>query len=71
MIRPQLRELTLDSLSLFLKGDGTGGFKAMKALESGLYIPGDVKDLNLISVAKENFILAAKNSDFLQFIKRN
>ena len=59
------------SNGLFLKGDGNGNFEAIRALESGLYIPGDVKDLHLISSGKEEYILAAKNSDYLQMVKLN
>ncbi|WP_298506925.1 VCBS repeat-containing protein [uncultured Maribacter sp.] len=56
------------SNGLFLKGNGKGSFTPIKALESGLYIPGDVKDLNLISVGKQNYLLATKNSDSIQTV---
>ncbi|RKR14855.1 VCBS repeat protein [Maribacter vaceletii] len=56
------------SNGLFLKGDGSGSFKPIKALESGLFIPGDVKDMHLISVANKNYIIATKNSDFVQMV---
>lgn len=56
---------------IFLKGDGTGNFNAISTQKSGLYTPGDVKDLALIQVKNTNYILSVKNSDFLQFIKIN
>jgi len=59
------------SNGLLLKGDGKGGFKAIKTLESGLYIPGDVKDMHTISVNNQNYIIATKNNDFVQVIQIN
>jgi len=56
---------------LFLKGDGTGGFTETTINESGLYIPGDVKDLKHIKINNKDYIMAAKNNDFIQFIKTN
>ncbi len=57
------------SNGLFLKGDGKGNFAPIKGKNSGLYIPGDVKDLGLIKIGSQNYIIAAKNSDYLQFVK--
>src|SRR5690606_40306799 len=54
---------------LFLKGDGKGDFKAVPVTESGFFVPGDVKDMAQIKVGDKNFIIAAKNSDYLQFIE--
>ncbi len=59
------------SIGLFMKGDGNGGFKPVPAIESGLYMEGDVKGTSLIQLGKqgERAIVAAKNSDRLQIIK--
>ncbi|UZH54509.1 VCBS repeat-containing protein [Salinimicrobium tongyeongense] len=56
---------------LFLKGDGKGGFKEATATESGLFIPGDVKDMLRMKVGGSNVIVAVKNDDVLQFITVN
>lgn len=56
---------------LFLKGDGKGGFEPIKALQSGFYAPGDVKDMSKIKIGNEEYVIVAKNSDYLQFIKIN
>ena len=56
---------------LFLKGNNDGSFKALKLSESGFFTKGDVKDLETIKVGGENYIIAAKNNDYLQFIKVN
>ena len=59
------------SNGLLLKGNGNGGFKATRALESGLYAPGDVKDMAKIIVKGKEHLLLSKNSDYLQLIKIN
>ncbi len=56
-------------IGLFLKGDSNGGFKPIKAYNSGLFIPGDVKDMDIIKIRGEDYIIVAKNYDYLQFIK--
>ncbi len=59
------------SNGLLLKGNGARGFKATRALESGLYAPGDVKDMAKIIVNGKEHLLLSKNSDYLQLIKVN
>ncbi|TVZ13989.1 VCBS repeat-containing protein [Maribacter sp. MAR_2009_72] len=60
------------SHGLLLTGDGQGNFKANPASSSGLFIPGDVKAMATIrSKNNEAYIIAAKNNDYLQFIKWN
>ncbi len=54
---------------LFLKGNGEGGFNPVSTKESGFYVPGDVKDMGMLSIKDHPFIIAAKNNDFLQYIK--
>ncbi|WP_194768590.1 FG-GAP-like repeat-containing protein [Tamlana sp. I1] len=57
------------SNGLFLEGDGKGNFSPVPTRKSGFYAPGDVKDLVPIQIGNQNYIIAAKNSDYLQFIK--
>ncbi len=57
------------AIGLYLEGDGKGNFLAVPSRESGLYIPGDVKDLVEMKIQGESYLIAAKNSDYLQFIK--
>jgi len=59
------------SIGLFLKGDGKGSFTPVEATDSGIFIEGDTKDLAIINIAGEEYIIAAKNDDYLQFIKVN
>ncbi|MFI1744576.1 VCBS repeat-containing protein [Thalassobellus sediminis] len=56
---------------LFLKGNGNGSFKPISVSKSGLYIPGDVKDMATIKVGSTSYFIAAKNDDYLQFIRAN
>lgn len=58
-------------IGLFLKGDGKGNFQPVRAVESGLYMPGDVKDMEFINTPIGRYILSAKNNDYLQLIKVN
>ena len=54
---------------LFLKGNSTGNFTPIEGYKSGFYVPGDVKDLARITIGGESYILAAKNGDYVQFVK--
>ncbi|SHG81684.1 FG-GAP-like repeat-containing protein [Flagellimonas flava] len=54
---------------LLLQGDGKGGFQTIAGKESGFYATGDVKDMETMKIAGQEFIVVAKNSDYLQFIK--
>ncbi|WP_298238587.1 FG-GAP-like repeat-containing protein [uncultured Algibacter sp.] len=57
------------SIGLYLKGNGKGDFLPITAYDSGLVIPGDVKDLAEISVKGKKYIVAVKNNDYLQLVK--
>lgn len=56
---------------LYLKGDGTGNFLATPATKSGLYIPGDVKDFEIINIKGMDYFIIAKNNNFAQFVACN
>lgn len=49
----------------FLKGNGKGEFIAVPATESGLFLPYDVKGLELILAPEGTFILSANNQEKL------
>ena len=57
------------SIGLFLKGKGDGTFEVIPGYLSGLYLPGDIKDMSLISVNDELYIVAAKNDDYVQWVR--
>ena len=50
------------SYGLLLTGNGKGQFNAVSPVASGLILDGDVKDLKLIKVGKQKFLLAAVNN---------
>ncbi|WP_106792004.1 VCBS repeat-containing protein [Aquimarina sp. Aq78] len=54
---------------LFLKGNGKGKFKPISAIKSGLFIQGDVKDLAILQADTTRYVVAAKNNDYLQFVR--
>ena len=56
-------------MGLLLEGNGKGEFKAINARESGFFVPGDVKDMVKLATPNGEFIVCAKNNDYLQLIK--
>ncbi|MBU3027256.1 VCBS repeat-containing protein [Zobellia galactanivorans] len=58
------------SYGLLLKGNGQGSFEALPASKSGLFLKGDVTQMAPITVAKEKYIIAVKNNDSPQYIRR-
>ena len=59
------------SVGLFLAGNGKGSFDPWTPSKSGFKASGDVKDLTEIVVGGSTYVIAAKNSDYLQFIEIN
>ncbi|MDW5288025.1 VCBS repeat-containing protein [Formosa sp. PL04] len=55
----------------YFEGNGNGTFNPIPPAKSGFYATGDVKDLGEIKIKNEDYIIAVKNDDFLQFIKVN
>ncbi|MEM6842695.1 MAG: VCBS repeat-containing protein [Bacteroidota bacterium] len=55
---------------LCLLGDGAGSFSPISLAKSGLYAPGDVKDLAMIQLANgSTAVLVANNNEYLQLWK--
>lgn len=52
----------------FLKGTNDKDFETLTPKETGLFMDGDVKDLAMIEIKGKQFIVVAKNNDFLKFI---
>jgi hypothetical protein len=59
------------SIGLFLAGDGNGNFKPSNYMDSGFFLPFDVKSLLQIQVDNTLYILAGCNNDSLQVFKVN
>ncbi len=56
-------------IGLWLRGDGNGHFNSIPFIESGLYIPGDLRHLELVKTQEGLLLMCAKNNDYLQIIK--
>lgn len=57
------------SIGLCLKGDGKGNFTPQLYSQTGLYIPGDVRNLIEVKGNKNSVLIAAKNNESVQVIK--
>ena len=58
------------SMGAVLKGDGKGGFMQLPYTQTGLCIPGDVRDIIKIKQGNSFIIVAAKNNGAIQIIKK-
>ena len=59
------------SVGVLLKYNPEIGFDAISTQESGLFINGDVKDMEFIRLRDKDYIISAKNDDFIEFTKIN
>lgn len=59
------------SYGVFMAGDGEGGFTPIPAVESGLYLGGDVKDMAVITVQGTTKLLVARNNKPVEVIQVN
>ncbi|MGE5944776.1 MAG: FG-GAP repeat domain-containing protein, partial [Flavobacteriales bacterium] len=58
------------SIGIFLKGNGKGVFAEIPANKSGLYLKGDVRNVEMIAVSGgKKALVVAKNDDFVQLIE--
>jgi hypothetical protein len=58
------------SFGLFLKGDGKGDFEPVPAMQSGLFIRGETREIHLITLGRNRNrgIIAAKNNELMQLL---
>ena len=59
------------SIGSFLKGDGKGGFQLIDYKETGLYVPGDVRDMVELKSVQGSLIVISKNNSAVQVLKIN
>ena len=57
------------SVGVYLEFNPVNGFRAVPTKESGLFINGDVKDMELISFKENDYIISAKNDDVIEFTR--
>lgn len=60
-----------NSIGLLMKGDGKGNFVAQNVNQSGVFLPQDIRDLQLIHIGKEGrkAVLVAVNNGPLKLLK--
>ena len=57
------------SVGVYLKYTADSGFEAISTQKSGLFINGDVKDMEFITLKNNDYIISAKNDDLIEFTK--
>ena len=57
------------SVGVYLRYTPGKGFDAIPTQVSGLFINGDVKDMEFINMNNEDYIISAKNDDLIEFTK--
>ncbi len=60
--RPELGRMA-SSEGLLLRGDGKGGFTAVRGPESGFVVPGQARDIGRVRTARGAAIVVARNND--------
>ena len=61
--------MVLWAVGVYLEFNPVNGFRAVPTKESGLFINGDVKDMELISFKENDYIISAKNDDVIEFTR--
>ena len=56
-------------IGVWMKGNGLGAFKSVPYVNSGLFIDGDVSDMEFINIQGRRVILIAKNNDYIQAVE--
>jgi hypothetical protein len=59
------------SYGLTLRGLGNGAFKSMKAIESGVFVRGEVRQITSVETDQGPLLLFVRNNDDLKIFKRN
>ena len=57
------------SVGVLLKFKPETGFKAVPTKESGLFLNGDIKDMEFINLKNNDYIITAKNNDLIEFTR--
>jgi hypothetical protein len=61
-VKPELGAMTA-GYGLFLRGDGTGTFTPVPAVESGFFVPGEARDIRRVRTREEGLIVVTRNND--------
>lgn len=66
-IRPELGRMDA-GFGLLLQGDGMGNFITIPGIESGINIPGETKNMQLVKIAGKKYIIIVKNNEAAQVL---
>lgn len=67
-VRPELGRADA-GYGIMLAGDGNGNFDALDYFESGVFIQGEVRDMQHITIGEKQYIVIAKNNAPVQVIE--
>ena len=68
-VKPEIGRMN-GSYGLFLRGDGTGGFTAVRTAESGFRVPGEARDIQRLRTRRGDLYAVARNDDRPLFFRR-
>ncbi len=66
-IRPESGRIDA-GFGLLLNGSATGNFTSIPALQSNVFIPGETRDMQIVSINRKHYLLIAKNHGSLQVL---
>ncbi len=61
-VKPEIGRMSA-SYGLFVRGDGTGGFKPVRTTESGFFVPGQGRDIQRIRTRRGELYIVTRNND--------
>ena len=67
-VQPAIGKLDA-SYGTFLKGDGMGNFEVIDNKECGLWLEGQIRDMKLIQIGKEPYVLVGRNNQSVQWLR--
>jgi hypothetical protein len=59
------------SAGILLKGMGDGSFETISPQQSGVFIPGEIRDIKNLSIGKDRLVIITRNNDKPVILKKN
>jgi hypothetical protein len=59
------------SAGILLKGMGDGRFEVISPQQSGVFIPGEIRDIKNLSIGKDRLVIITRNNDKPVILKKN
>ena len=61
-VKPDIGKLSA-GYGLYLRGDGKGGFAAVREVQSGFLVPGQARDIQRVRTSKGNIYIVSRNNE--------